>query len=65
MGHIAPFLATIQPLSSARAFLFTQKKYRMLCMAQTSTVISPYELINLMKRTVGKFAVIARIGAKF
>jgi hypothetical protein len=35
IGHIAPFLATIQALSKTRVFLYTQKKSRMLCMGRT------------------------------
>jgi hypothetical protein len=51
MGPFAPFLATIQPLSSTRAFLYTQKKSRMLCMGCTFTVARPVPTY-LMKRTV-------------
>jgi hypothetical protein len=41
MGPIAPFLATIQPPSSARAFLLVEKKQRLLCSGRTSSAISP------------------------
>jgi hypothetical protein len=37
IGHIAPFLATIQALSKTCVFLHTQKKSRMLCMGHTYT----------------------------
>jgi hypothetical protein len=44
-GTFCPLLATIQPLSSARAFLYTQKKSRMICMGRTFTFVLPYLLI--------------------
>jgi hypothetical protein len=50
-GTFCPLLATIQRLSSARAFLYTQKKSRMLCMSLTFTVARPVPTY-LMKRTV-------------
>jgi hypothetical protein len=37
IGHIAPFLATIQRLSKTCAFLLSKKKQRLLYMGRTST----------------------------
>jgi hypothetical protein len=37
MGPIAPFLATIQPLSKARVFLLSENKQRLLCIGRTFT----------------------------
>jgi hypothetical protein len=41
IGPIAPFLDTIQPLSSTRDFLVVEKKRRPLCMAEPPLLISP------------------------
>jgi hypothetical protein len=44
IGPIAPFLDTIQPLSSTRAFLLVKDKQRLLCMGRTFTVDKPFAL---------------------
>jgi hypothetical protein len=44
IGHIAPFLDRIQPLSSTRAFLPVKKKRRLLSMGRTSTANKPFAL---------------------
>jgi hypothetical protein len=43
-GPFAPFLATIQPLSSAHAFLPSESERKLLCMGRTFTVACPYLL---------------------
>jgi hypothetical protein len=45
IGHIAPFLATIQALSKTRVFLLSKKKRRLLCMGRTFTANKPLPLI--------------------
>jgi hypothetical protein len=50
IGHIAPFLATIQALSKTRVFLLSKKKRRLLCMGRTFTANKPSSYS--MKRTV-------------
>jgi hypothetical protein len=37
MGRFAPFLATIQALSKAHVFLYTQNERKLLCMGRTFT----------------------------
>jgi pSer/pThr/pTyr-binding forkhead associated (FHA) protein len=44
MGPFPPFLATIQPLSSARAFLSGENERNLLCMGRTFTVNKPLPL---------------------
>jgi hypothetical protein len=44
MGPFAPFLATIQPLSSARAFLLGENERKLLCMGRTFTANKPLPL---------------------
>jgi hypothetical protein len=44
MGLFAPFLATIQPLSSARAFLLGGNEQKLLCMGRTFTANKPLPL---------------------
>jgi hypothetical protein len=44
MGPYAPFLATIQPLSSARAFLLGENEQKLLCMGRTFTANKPLPL---------------------
>jgi hypothetical protein len=44
MGPFAPFLATIQPLSSARAFLLSENERKLLCMGRTFTANKPLPL---------------------
>jgi hypothetical protein len=46
MGRFAPFLATIQALSSARAFLLGENERKLLCMGRTSTANKPLPLNN-------------------
>jgi hypothetical protein len=50
MGHFAPFLATIQALSSARAFLLGKNEQKLLCMGRTSTANKPLPLNNSPKQ---------------
>jgi hypothetical protein len=50
IGHIAPFLDRIQPLSSTRAFLLVEKKQILLCMGRTSTTNKPLPLNNSPKQ---------------
>jgi hypothetical protein len=50
MGPFAPFLATIQPLSSARAFLLGEYERELLCMGQTFTSNKPLPLNNSPKQ---------------
>jgi hypothetical protein len=45
IGHVAPFLATIQALSKTRVFLLSKKKRRLLCMGRTFTANKPLPLI--------------------
>jgi hypothetical protein len=44
MGPFAPFLATIQPLSSAGAFLLGENERKLLCMGRTFTANKPLPL---------------------
>jgi hypothetical protein len=44
MGPFAPFLATIQPLSSARAFLTGENERKLFCMGRTFTDNMPLPL---------------------
>jgi hypothetical protein len=44
MGPFAPLLATIQPLSSARAFLLGENERKLLCMGRTFTDNKPLPL---------------------
>jgi hypothetical protein len=44
MGPFAPFSATIQPLSSARAFLLGENERKLLCMGRTFTANKPLPL---------------------
>jgi hypothetical protein len=50
MGPFAPFLAMIQPLSSARAFLLGENERKLLCMGRTFTVNKPLPLNNSPKQ---------------
>jgi hypothetical protein len=50
MGRFAPFLATIQPLSSARAFLLGENERKLLCMGRTSTANKPLSLYYCPKQ---------------
>jgi hypothetical protein len=45
IGHIAPFVATIQALSKTRVFLVGKQKQRLLCMGRTFTANKPLPLI--------------------
>jgi hypothetical protein len=55
IGHIAPFLATIQALSKTRVFLLSRKKQRLLCMGRTSTANKPLPLDNSPKPIRGSW----------
>jgi hypothetical protein len=50
MGPFAPFLATIQPLSRARAFLLSQNMSQVVCMGRTFTANKPLPLKNSPKQ---------------
>jgi hypothetical protein len=50
MGPFAPFLATIQPFSSARAFLSGENERKLLSMGRTSTANKPLPLNNSPKQ---------------
>jgi hypothetical protein len=50
MGRFAPFLTTIQPLSSARAFLPGENERKLLCMGGTSTANKPLSLYYCPKQ---------------
>jgi hypothetical protein len=50
MGRFAPFLATIQALSSARAFLLGENERKLLCMGRTSSANKPLPLNNSPKQ---------------
>jgi hypothetical protein len=63
IGRFAPFLATIQALSKTCVFLFNKRSEG--CFVSDAPPLRTGAIIKKMKRTVGKFAVIARIGAKF
>jgi hypothetical protein len=41
MGAFAPFLATIQALSSTRVFLLGENERKLLCMGHTFTANKP------------------------
>jgi hypothetical protein len=63
LDDFAPFLPTIQALSKTCVFLSNKRSEG--CFASDSPPLQTGAIIKKMKRTVGKFAVIARIGAKF
>jgi hypothetical protein len=44
MGRFAPFLATIQALSSTRVFLLGENERKLLCMGRTFTANKPLPL---------------------
>jgi hypothetical protein len=44
IGPIAPYLDTIQALSSTRDFLLVKKERRLVCMGRTSTTNKPFAL---------------------
>jgi hypothetical protein len=44
MGPFAPFLATIQALSSTRVFLLGENEQKLLCMGRTFTANKPLPL---------------------
>jgi hypothetical protein len=50
MGPIAPFLATIQALSSTRVFLLSENERKLLCMGGTYTANKPLPLNNSPKQ---------------
>jgi hypothetical protein len=50
MGPIAPFLATIQALSSTRALLLNENERKLLCMGRTFTANRPLPLNNSPKQ---------------
>jgi hypothetical protein len=50
MGRFAPFLATIQALSTTRVFLLSQNMSRVVCMGRTSTANKPLPLNNSPKQ---------------
>jgi hypothetical protein len=50
MGRFALFLATIQPLSSSRAFLLGDNGRKLLCMGRTSTANKPLSLYYCPKQ---------------
>jgi hypothetical protein len=50
MGPFAPFLATIQPLSTARAFLLGENERKLLCMGRTFTANKQLPLNNSPKQ---------------
>jgi hypothetical protein len=50
MGSFAPFLATIQPLSSARSFLPGENEQKLLCMGRISTANKPLSLYYCPKQ---------------
>jgi hypothetical protein len=50
MGPFTPFLATIQALSSARAFLSGKNERELLCMGRTFTANKPLPLNNRPKQ---------------
>jgi hypothetical protein len=49
IGHIAPYLDTIQALSKARVFLLSENERKLLCMGRTSTANKPLPLNNSPK----------------
>jgi hypothetical protein len=49
-GTFPPFLATIQPLSSARAFLLGENERKLFCMGRTFTANKPLPLNNSPKK---------------
>jgi hypothetical protein len=49
-GTFCPLLATIQPLSRARAFLLSQNMSRVVCMGCTFTAFKPLPLNNSPKQ---------------
>jgi hypothetical protein len=64
MGPFAPFLATIQPLSSARAFLLGENERKLLCMGRTFTANKPLPLNNSPKQlSVSWESNLARVNA--
>jgi hypothetical protein len=50
MGPFAPFLATIQALSSTRIFLLSENEQKLLCMGRTFTANKPLLLNNSPKQ---------------
>jgi hypothetical protein len=50
MGPFAPFLATIQALSSTRVFLLSENERKLLCMGRTFTASKPLPLNNSPKQ---------------
>jgi hypothetical protein len=50
MGPFAPFLATIQALSSTRVFLSSENERKLLCIGRTSTANKPLPLNNSPKQ---------------
>jgi hypothetical protein len=50
MGPFAPFLSTIQALSSTRVFLLSENERKLLCMGRTFTANKPLPLNNSPKQ---------------
>jgi hypothetical protein len=50
MGRIAPFLATIQALSSTRVFSLSENERKLLYMDRTSTANKPLPINNSPKQ---------------
>jgi hypothetical protein len=50
MGPFAPFLATIQGLSSTHVFLLSENERKLLCMGRTFTANKPLPLNNNPKQ---------------
>jgi hypothetical protein len=50
MGPFAPFLATIQALSSTRVFFLSENEQKLLCIGRTFTANKPLPLNNSPKQ---------------